>query len=193
MAELEFELPPEQYERMGYPGLRQGESLTVTLDAGVLLPDPAADAWFEVRPTPLTPLLKRVAPATYVFAGQIQQAEITWVDDEETAVLLVDCTLPLRVTCAPNKDGRLPEGTWETRYLAGYGRLQGIIEDEFYTNVGKTIDVLLWGVQRLVLTPGDPVFGEWHSGENLIAAPYSYDRVVLVTRPHRDIGHRSWR
>ncbi|MCL4859912.1 MAG: hypothetical protein KJZ93_10925 [Caldilineaceae bacterium] len=191
--EIEFELSSEQYEQMGFPGLKQGESLTVTLDMGVLLPDPAADGWFAVRKEPWAPLLRRVGPAMYVFAGQIQQADITKEDGEESAVLLVDCGLPLRMTCAPLADGRLPYGAWESRYLTGYGRLQGIVEDDFATAVGKTVDVLLWSFRRLVLTPGDPVIGEWRESDALLPSPYRYDRVLLVARPHRNVLHRGIR
>ncbi|RIK39105.1 MAG: hypothetical protein DCC55_19105 [Chloroflexi bacterium] len=189
-TEIEFELPAIQYELMGYPGLKQGESLTVTLDAGVLLPDPAADGWFAVRKEPFPPLFKRVGPALYVFAGQIEQAELNNEAGEESAVLLVDCGLPLRVTCAPGEDGRLPYGTWETRSFTGFGRLHGLIEDDFATGIGKTIDVTIWGFQRLVLTPGDPVIGEWHTMDVLPPAPYRYDRVLIQARRHRDILHR---
>jgi hypothetical protein len=187
MTEIEFELSAEQYERMGYPGLQQGESLTVTLDAGVLLPDPAVEGWFTVRKEPWSPLLKRVAPATYVFAGEIKAAEISDDEGEQSAVLLVDCGLPLRVTCGPQPNGRLPEGTWETRSLTGYGRLYGIVEDDFATDIGKTVDVIVWGVQRLILTPGDPVIGEWHASESLPPTPYRYDRVLITARLHRSI------
>jgi hypothetical protein len=188
--ELEFELSAEQYKLMGYPGLRQGESLTVTLDAGVLLPDPAADGWFSVRKEPFAPLLKRVAPAQYIFAGQIKAAEIGRESAGETAVMLVDCGLPVRVMCIGAEDGRLPYGAWETRYLTGYGRLQGIVDDDFATGIGQTIDVILWGFQRLVLTPGDPVIGEWHTSDWLPPTPYRYDRVLTQARPHREIMHR---
>jgi hypothetical protein len=185
--EIEFELSAEQYERMGYPGLQQGESLTVTLDADYLLPDPAADAWFAVRKEPWPALFKPVAPATYIFAGQIKQAEIGYEGGEQSAVLLVDCGLPLRVTCGSQADGRLPEGVWETRYLTGYGRVLGIVEDDFASAVGQTIDVTVWSIRRLVLTPGDPVIGEWRISESLPPVPYRYDRVLITARRHRSV------
>jgi hypothetical protein len=185
-TEIEFELSAEQYERMGYPGLKQGESLTVTLDGGVLVPDIAADSWFAVQKEPVPTTFKQVAPATYVFAGQISAAEIDNEDGTQSAVLLVDCGLPLRVTCAPGADGRLPYGTWETRYLTGYGRVQGIVEDDFATGIGKTVDVIIWSFQRLVLAPGDPVLGEWRTTDILPPAPYHYDRVLVGARLHRN-------
>lgn len=185
MMEIEFELSAEQYHRLGYPGLRQGESLTVTLDAGVLLPDPAADSWYAVQKERLPLLCKRVAPATYVFAGQIEQAELFKEAGEETATLLVNCgTVALRVTCAPQEDGRLPYGTWETRYLTGYARLQGIADEEFATAIGQTVDVIIWSFQRLVLTPGDAVLGEWRESDALPPTPYRYDRVLITARLH---------
>ena len=95
--EIEFELPAEQYALLGYPGLKQGESLTVTLDAGVLLPDPAAESWFTVRKEPFAAFLQRVGPAQYVFSGPIKQAEIQKDADVETATLLLDCGVPLRI------------------------------------------------------------------------------------------------
>src|SRR5215203_2163524 len=106
--EIEFELPAQQFEAMGYPTLKQGDPLTVTLDAGVLLPDPAADAWFTVRKEPYPTLFKVVTPGLAIFSGQIKQAEMSWAADNETAALLVDCGFPLRITCAPGADGRLP-------------------------------------------------------------------------------------
>ena len=120
LPEIEFELSSHQYEQMGYPGLRQGQSLWPVLDAGILLPDLAADDWFAVQKEPLPPRLVRIGPALYAFTGQIGKADLHKDDDEETGVLLVDTGVaPLRVTCAPETDGRLPFGTWETRYLSG--------------------------------------------------------------------------
>jgi hypothetical protein len=189
ISEIEFELPAEQYERMGFPGLKQGESLTITLDAGVLFPEPAADSWFVVQKEPWPALLKLVTPATYLFCGQIQQAEHSRVGDEETAALSVDCAgVPVRVTCAPGEDGRLPFGVWETRYLTGFGRLLGIVEDDFAISVGQTVDVIIWGFKRLVLTPGDPVAGEWYATETLEPTPYLYDRVFITARLHRKLS-----
>ncbi len=71
LTEIEFELPALQYERMNYPNLKPGEALTVILDAGVLLPEPAAPSWFAVQQAPLPMCLKRVGPALYAFSGQI--------------------------------------------------------------------------------------------------------------------------
>lgn len=190
LLEIEFELPAEQYALMGYPGLKQGETLTVTLDGGVLLPDSAADNWFTVRKEPVATVLQRVGPAQYVFAGPIKQADIQQDAGVETATLLVDCGLPLRVACAPLADGHLPFGTWETRHLTGYGRLQAIVEDDFVTTVGQTVDVTLWGFKRLVLTPGDPVLGQWHETDMLPPTPYFHDRVLLTARLQRTILHR---
>src|SRR5689334_23006604 len=114
LTEIEFELPAQQYASMGYPGLKQGEVLTIILDAGVLLPDPAADGWFTVQQPPLPARFKQVGAATYAFSGQIQEADIIKEAGEESATLLVLCGgVPLRVTCAPQADGRLPFGTWE--------------------------------------------------------------------------------
>ena len=67
LTEIEFELPALQYQRMGYPGLKQGEPLTVILDGGVLLPDPGADSWFAVQKEPPAPRFKQVGPAFYAF------------------------------------------------------------------------------------------------------------------------------
>jgi hypothetical protein len=184
--EIEFELPAGQYERMGFPGLKVGESLAVTLDAGVLLPEPAADNWFVVQKEPWPALFRLVAPATYLFCGQIRQADLARMDGEETAAVSVDCAgVPVRATCAPGEDGRLPFGVWETRYLTGFGRLQGIVEDDFATPVGQTVDVIIWGFKRLVLTPGDPVAGEWYATETLEPTSYLYDRVFITARLHR--------
>jgi hypothetical protein len=186
LPEIEFELSANQYAQIGFPGLKQGEPVTVVLDAGVLLPDVAAESWFTVQPEPLPAQFVRIGPATYAFAGQITAAEIVTEADEQTAVLSVDCgVVQLRVTCAPLPDGRLPYGTWETRYLSGVGRVQGLLEDEFKTAIGHATGVTIWGFRRLVLQPGDPLFGQWHESTELLPLPLHYDRVVVVARVHR--------
>ncbi|MBE2236519.1 MAG: hypothetical protein IAE81_01935 [Caldilineaceae bacterium] len=187
LPEIEFELSTYQYEQMGYPGIKQGEPLSVVLDAGVLLPDVAAESWFTVRPEALPAQFVRTGPATYAFAGQIAEAELVIEDDEQTAVLLVDCgVVKLRVTCAPQGDNRLPYGTWETRYLTGVGRVQGLVEDEFKTAIGHATSVTVWGFRRLSLMPGDPLFGQWHDSADLLPLPLHYDRIIVVARVHRD-------
>ncbi len=186
LTEIEFELPALQYERMNYPGLKPGDALTVILDAGVLLPDSAATSWFAVQQEPLPTCFKQVGPAFYAFTGQIKEADIIKEGGEASATLLVMCgDVPLRVTCAPQEDGQLPYGTWETRYLTGYAPIQGIVEEAFTTSIGQPIDVTIWNFRRLVLTPGDAVFGEWHETDQLTPTTYLYDRVLVTARLHR--------
>lgn len=210
LTPIEFELSAEQFARMGYPRLRQGEPLSVVLDAGVLLPnDPSADAWFTVQQEPLPTRFEQVWRAAYAFTGQIEEADILgglfeWneasasddaereaalseaVDSEQTATLLVNCSgVPLRVTCAPNEDGRLPFGTWESRHLTGVGRLHGIVDDAFESSISQPVGVTLWSFRRLMLTPGDPFFGQWHESSELLDTPFHYDRVVIEARLHR--------
>ncbi|MDQ3249406.1 MAG: hypothetical protein M3Q45_09425 [Chloroflexota bacterium] len=190
LTEIEFELPALQHERMGYPPLKPGETLDVILDVGVLLPDTAADTWFAVQKETLPARFVAVGPATYAFCGQIQAADIVKDEGvegeyEESATLLVMCgNVPLRVTCAPQADGRLPYGTWETRYLTGYGRIQGIVEEAFSTPIGQSVGVTIWRFRRLVLTPGDAVFGEWRTTDDLPSAPYQHDRVLVTAHLH---------
>lgn len=185
---IEFELSPHQYELMGYPALRQGEALTVELETGVLLPDQTADGWFVVQKAAVAPQLVRVAPATYAFAGQIVAAEIDKAGGDESAVLLVDCGVTkLRVICGPADDGRLPYGTWETRFLIGLSRLQGVIESDFVTGIGASIGMTVWAIRRLVLAPGDPVFGQWHETDTLVATPFIYDRLLIAGQLHRNV------
>ena len=187
LPEIEFELTAYQYEMMGFPGLKQGEPVSVVLDAGVLLPDVSAESWFTVQKEAFPSRFVRVAPAHYAFAGQIREAELVNEDDEQTAVLLVDCgVVKLRVTCAPLADGRLPYGTWETRYLSGIGHVQGIFEDEFRTAIGQPANLTLWNFQRLVLAPGDILFGQWHETPELLPQPLHHDRVIVTARVHRD-------
>jgi hypothetical protein len=187
LAEIEFELPATQYELMGYPGLHQGESLSLILDAGVLLPDSSADSWFAVRQEPLPPKLALIGPATYAFAGQIVEADLFKSDGAETGVVVVQCgDVAIRVTCAPQEDGTLPWGTWETRYLAGVGRLQGIVEEDYHTEVGRPQGVTIWRFRRLVLGPGDPLFGQWHESVELLPSPFRHDRIIVTARVHRD-------
>ena len=189
LPEIEFELSADQYASMGYPGLRQGQALSLVLDAGVLIPDPVADSWYTVRPEPLSPQLAHVGPALYAFAGQIVDADLQ--KDEtgsESAVVLVNCGfVHVRVTCAPREDdGRLPWGTWETRYLTGFGRLQGLVEEDYGTAVGRPFGVTIWGFRRLVLAPGDPLFAQWHETDELLPMPFQYDRIFVKARVHRE-------
>lgn len=187
LTEFEFELAAEQYQLMGYPGLTQGESLTVELETELLLPEPGAENWFAVQQEAVAPRFMSVAPATYAFSGQIVEAEIIREDEQESAVLLVNCgEFPLRVHCGPGLDGRLPYGTWETRYLVGVSRVQGIIESDFSTSIGQSVGVIIWGFRRLVLAPGDPVFGQWHESDTLHASPFTFDRVIVTARLHRN-------
>lgn len=187
LTELEFELPAEQYQLMKYPGLTQGESLTVELETDLLLPEPGGEGWFTVQAEAITPRFIHVAPATYAFAGKIVEAEIIREDDQESAILLVDCgEFPLRVSCGPAEDGRLPYGTWETRYLVGLSRIRGIVESDFATKIGEPVGVTIWAFRRLVLAPGDPVFGQWHESDMLHATPFTFDRVVVSARMHRN-------
>ncbi|MBV7336940.1 hypothetical protein KFU94_53685 [Chloroflexi bacterium TSY] len=184
-SEIEFELPAVQYEVMGFSGLIQGQPLSLILDAGVLLPDPAADHWFAVQKEPLAPCFVHVGPATYAFTGQIQQAELFKELEEESAIVIVDCAgIRLRVTCGAMDDGRLPFGTWETRYLTGISLIQGIIEEDFSMPIGEFIGATVWSIRRLVLTPGDPLFGQWHHSNELARAPYTYDTVLISARLH---------
>ncbi len=187
LQEIEFDLAADQFEMMGYPLLRQGQSLDVQLETSVLLPDAGGEGWYAVQKEPLTSQLLPVGYATYAFAGQISQAELEKDEDgAASATLLVRCGgAPVRALCAPHADGRLPEGTWETRYLAGMSRLHGLVEEDFATAVGERIGVVLWGFRRLVLTPGDAAFGRWVETVDLLPAPYVYDRVVVTARIHR--------
>jgi hypothetical protein len=191
LTEIEFELPARQFELMGYPAIRQGESLSVILDAGVLLPDPSAESWFTVRQEPVPSRMTLVGPATYAFAGQIVEAEL-FRDDEgsasaESGVVLVQCgDVAVRVTCAPQEDGMLPWGTWETRYLSGIGRLQGIVEEDFHSGIGRPQGITIWQFRRLILGPGDPLFGQWHETVDLLPSPFRYDRIIVSARLHRN-------
>jgi hypothetical protein len=186
-VEIEFELPAVQYELMEYAGLRQGQPLSLVLDAGVLSPDPAAEGWFAVQKEPLAGRFQQVGPALYAFAGQIQEADIGHAGDAEMAALVVQCgRVPLRVICAPGEDGRLPFGTWETRHLCGVGRIQGIVEEGPDATVGRPVGVTIWHFRRLILGPGDPFFGQWHESVELVPAPYRYDRVLVTARLHRE-------
>ena len=183
LTEIEFELSPQQFEMMGYPHMQQGQPLDVQLQTGELLPEPGADAWYAVRKEPLSPQLIAVGRGLYAFAGQITQADIIKDEGLETAALIVQCGVaPVRLMCAPQTDGALPYGTWETRYIAGTGRLYGVVEEDFAVGVGERIGVTIWGFQRLILTPGDPAFGQWHESIDLLPTPYRYDRVLVTAR-----------
>jgi hypothetical protein len=186
LTEIEFELSAEQAEAAGFPALRQGQPLTVILDGGVLLPDPAAFACYAVYAEPLEPRFVRVGPGLYAFAGQIAAADIVKADGEQTAVLVVECGgAPLRVTCAAQPDGLLPFGTWETRFITGVCPVQGILEDDFSAPVGEPVGVTVWHFRRLILRPGDAAFGEWHETDALLPQPIAHDRVYVVARVHR--------
>lgn len=185
LTEIEFDLPALQFELMGYPPIKQGHSLTVTLDAGVLSPDLAEPFWFVVQKEPLLHRFEHVGRAVYAFSGQIVEADIVKEDGVETATVLIKAgDVTFRATCAPDVDGRLPYGTWETRTITGLARFQGIVEDDFASPIGAPVSVMVWRFRRLVLTPGDPLFGAWHESDDLLPVPYRYDRVLVVGKIH---------
>lgn len=186
LREIEFELSPQQFEMMGYPRLQQGQPLDVQLQSSELLPEPGTEAWYMARKEALVPQLIRVGRGHYAFAGQIEQADIVKEEGLETAALVVQCGVaPVRVMCAPQADGTLPYGTWETRFVTGISRLYGLVEEDFLIGVGERIGVTIWGFQRLVLTPGDAAFGQWYESTELLPTPYRYDRVVVTARVHQ--------
>ena len=187
LTEIEFELTARQFAAMDYPHLRQGQPLTLQLETGVWLPDPDAEGWYTVQADRLPARLVRVERGVYALSGQIVQADIVREDDGmESAVLLVQCgETPIRIMAAPGPDGRLPYGTWETRYLAGVGRLYGIAEEDFSAAVGAQIGVTLWEFSRLLLTPGDAAFGEWRESVELLPTPFSHDRIIVHAHLHR--------
>lgn len=188
LAEVEFELSAQQYERMNFPGLQQGRPLAAILDAGVLLPDLAASSWFTVQPERLPPAFVQVGRGAYAFTGRIVEADIVDDEDFQSATVWLNCgVVHVRATCAPNEDGRLPYGTWETRTLTGVARLQGIVEDEFLSPIGSPTGMTVWGIRRLLLSPGDPNFGQWYESEDLLPAPFRHDRIVVTARVHRSI------
>ncbi len=185
LPEIEFELSAEQYALLGYKGLHQGQSYSVTLDGGVLLPDPAAAFWFSVQPEALSPGFHPIGPGVYAFSGRIDEAEIEY-GREQLAHLSVNCgEVFLRVTCAPGEDGQLPYGTWETRYIAGVASVQGLFEENFEIGIGRNLDMTLWHFRRLVLTPGDPNFAQWHESVDLVSTPFEFDRIYVTARLHR--------
>jgi hypothetical protein len=186
LTEIEFELPAEQFEMMGYPQLQQGQALDVQLETALLMPEPGGDGWYAVQKESLAPKLVQVGRGLVAFAGQITEAELSDDDGVQSAALIVDCGgVALRVICGPQDDGTLPYGTWETRYIAGYARIFGVVEEDFLHSVGKRQGVTIWQVRRLALTPGDPNFGEWYEAAELLPSPFTYDRVVITARVHR--------
>jgi len=186
LTEIEFDLPALQFELMGYPPIKQGHSLAVVLDAGVLSPGPVGTSWFVVQKEPLPHRFEQVGRAAYAFSGQIVEADIVNDAGVETATVLIKAgDVTFRATCAPGVDGRLPYGTWETRTIIGLAQFQGIVEDDFASPIGEPVGVTVWRFRRLVLTPGDPLFGVWHESEELPPVPYQYDRVLVVGKIHR--------
>ncbi|MEM7130868.1 MAG: hypothetical protein AAF702_31395 [Chloroflexota bacterium] len=184
--DVEFELSTEQFSLMGAVNLQQGHSLDLTLETSVLLPEPAGESWFAVQAEALSSKFVRISPGTYAFSGQIQEAELVKEDGQEIGFLLVHCeNVPLRVIVGPDDEGRLPWGTWETRYLTGISRIFGIVEDNFSTSIGRTIGATVWQISRLILNPGDPLFGQWHESADLPLSTYSHDKIFVMTRLHR--------
>jgi hypothetical protein len=187
LTEIEFELPARQFSLMGYPNLRQGQPLTFQLETRVLSPS-SDESWYVLQRERLDAQYVRIGRAHYAFTGQIVEAEIVKEDEYESGALLVQCgAIPLRVLCAPGEDGRLPYGTWETRYLTGHSIIVGIVEDDFGTGVGKPVTATVWSFRRLVLNPGDSKFGEWYETDELPSTPYELDRVLITARLHRPL------
>ncbi len=185
LPQIEFELSAEQFSLMGFPRLQQGLPLSAVLDGGVLLPEPGPDPWYAVQKGPLTSRFTQIGPALYAFAGQIVEADIQY-GSSQMAVVVVDCGfVTLRIACAPNSDGVLPEGTWETRYAAGFAPVQAIVEESFTSPVGRTVDVSMWEFRRLLLSPDDNAFGTWHTSSEIPPAPFTCDRLLIQARVHR--------
>jgi hypothetical protein len=185
LPEIEFELSAEQFALLDYKVLQQGQAFSLTLDGGILLPDPGASSWFEVQPEPLPKIFHKIGPALYAFSGRIDDAEIEY-GREQLAYLSVDCgNLFLKITCAPGEDGQLPYGTWETRYITGVAAVQGLFEENFEIGVGRNVNVTLWHFRRLILRPGDPNFGHWHESVELPSNPFRHDRIYVTARLHR--------
>ncbi len=185
LKQIEFCLQAEQFELMDYPNLLQGQTLNIQLETDSLAPDANADSWYAVQSERLTHRFVKCGPGRAAFAGQVEDADLIEVDGMQGATLIVNCGgLPLRVYCGPADDGRLPFGTWETRYISGISRINGVVEED-YSLPGKRVDVTVWSFRRLVLSPGDALFGQWHDSFDLPPAPYQYDRVLVTARVHR--------
>lgn len=192
LQEIQFELPSHQHELAGYPGIHQGQPLSVILDAGVLLPDEGTSAWYSVTSNALPERFVRTGPGMYAFCGKIIEADLSregeGMESIESAVLLVECAgVPIRVTCAAHIDGTLPFGTWETRTLSGHAALTGILEDDFASGIGETLGMTAWHFERLVLTPGDPHFGAWVETDTLLPQPWKHDRILMTAKMHRRV------
>ena len=170
---------------MGFPRLQQGLPLSAVLDGGVLLPEPGPEPWYAVQKEPLPSRLRQIGPALYAFSGQIVEADIEY-GPAQMAVVVVDCGIvALRAACAPNSEGVLPEGTWETRYMAGFAPLQAIVEESFTSPVGRTVNVSMWEFRRLLLSPADSAFGTWHTSSEIPPTPFTCDRLLIQARVHR--------
>lgn len=188
LPQIEFELPLSQLEILGYPPLRQGQPLSLVLDGGVLLPDTEAEFWYQVSSQRLPRQLVPLGLAIYAFSGTVTEAAIEY-GQEQHAILAVDCgPATIRIACAPQADGTLPYGTWETRSMVGMVYLRGLPEDSFPGGIGPNTDVTISRFRRLVLTPGDPHFGEWHEEVALPGAPVDHHRIYVVARVHRTLA-----
>ena len=185
LPRIEFELSAEQFALMGFPRLQQGLPLSAVLDGGALLPEPGPEPWYAVQKEGLPPRFARIGPALYAFAGQIVEADIEY-GRAQMAVVVVDCgVVTLRVACAPHRDGILPEGTWETRFAAGFAPIQAIVEESFSSPVGRTVDVSMWEFRRLLLSPGDGAFGTWRTSSEIPPTPFTCDRLLIQAGVHR--------
>ncbi len=186
LPEIEFELPSSQLDRMGHPPLHQGQPLSLVLDGGVLLPDPEAEFWYTVFEARRPGRLVRLGVGLYAFRGIVVEAALEY-GPEQHGILAVDCgPVVIRVTCAPQADGTLPHGTWETRSMAGLVHLRGLLEDSYPGGIGPVTGVTVSRFRRLVLEPTDPHFGEWHEEVALPALPVAAGhRIYAVARVHR--------
>ncbi len=59
------------------------------------------------------------------------------------------------------------------------------LEEDYQAGVGRPIGVTVWSFRRLVLTPGDTLFGQWHTATAWLPQPYRYDRGSVTARVHR--------
>ena len=128
---------------MDYPHLRQGQSLDVQIETGVLLPDAGSEGWYAVQKEPLEPQLHQVARASYAFAGQIDQAELSKDEDGMASATLHGALWRRAAAGAVCAGGRWTTARWHMgdALSGGLGRLHGLVEENFSTAVGTRIGV----------------------------------------------------
>lgn len=180
-----FQLSDAQYEANDRAGVMVGLPISVQLDAGLLtMGCDAGIGWFE-RAAPGRTLLKQVSLERHAFSGQVTQVATYRTPEGVIAQALLDCGLPLRLDALdpaadPQRPG-VPFGLKAGDWLLGVASLQGLLALDRGALLWQPVDGTIVEIQRLSLSPFDPMFGALRWLQGLPPARSFAPDLVFVT------------